>query len=54
MYRGIRFESIRSLAEQVPSGTENSFSGLIYAGLTFGTKEPVVSWLTVSTSASSS
>jgi hypothetical protein len=45
-------ESSRSLAEQVRRGTANSASGLISAGMTFDTKEPVVSWLTGSTSAS--
>ena len=47
-----RTGSSRSRAGRARDGTVNSSSGSIFAGMTFGTKAPAVSWPTVSTSGS--
>ena len=47
-------ESSRNPGERGPSGTANSSNGSTSAGMIFGTKGPVDSWPTASTSASSS
>lgn len=47
-----RMGSSQSRGERARLGTENSSSGSTFAGMTFGTKAPAVSWPTVWTSAS--